>query len=235
MGGRGTLVRLASGAVAVFSPVALTPEVKKTVSSMGDLKYITALDVEHHMFLGPWNKEYPSAKVIGVEGLPEKRASQKVENVPFSVLFTAANKDTTKIDPDFDKEFDYEYVPSHLNKELVFCHKPSGTLITADYLMNLPANEQFSKAGESPSTGILTKLFISLYNTQGAALGQKRMLWHVASRSDREGFNKSAAKINSWNFDTVIPCHGDVVDTGGKGLFQKLFEWHLETAKRTTN
>jgi hypothetical protein len=46
VGGRGTLVKLQSGGVAVFSPVALTPEVKETVSSMGEVKYIAALDIE---------------------------------------------------------------------------------------------------------------------------------------------------------------------------------------------
>jgi hypothetical protein len=35
-----------AGGVAVFSPVALTPDVKNTVSSMGELKYITAPDFE---------------------------------------------------------------------------------------------------------------------------------------------------------------------------------------------
>jgi hypothetical protein len=63
IGGRGTLgmtsssvalklvliyivVRLQSGAVAVFSPVALTPEVKETVAALGEVKYIAALDIE---------------------------------------------------------------------------------------------------------------------------------------------------------------------------------------------
>lgn len=46
IGGRGTLVKLSSGGVAVFSPVALTPEVKETVSKMGELRYIAALDIE---------------------------------------------------------------------------------------------------------------------------------------------------------------------------------------------
>lgn len=46
VGGRGTLVKLQSGGVAVFSPVALTPEVKETVASLGELKYIAALDIE---------------------------------------------------------------------------------------------------------------------------------------------------------------------------------------------
>ena len=40
------LVRLQSGALAVFSPVALTDEVKETVAKLGEVKYITALDIE---------------------------------------------------------------------------------------------------------------------------------------------------------------------------------------------
>lgn len=39
-------VRLQNGTLAVFSPVALTDEVKQKVSEMGEVKYITALDFE---------------------------------------------------------------------------------------------------------------------------------------------------------------------------------------------
>lgn len=48
VGGRGTIVRLQNGSVAVFSPVALTDEVKQKVAEMGEVKYITALDFEVH-------------------------------------------------------------------------------------------------------------------------------------------------------------------------------------------
>ena len=93
-----------NGSVAVFSPVALTEEVKKKVAAMGEVKYITALDFEHHIFLAPWHKEYPNAKVIGPEGLPEKRTKQGVEEVPFAVIFDATKKLETKVDPDVSCE-----------------------------------------------------------------------------------------------------------------------------------
>lgn len=222
-----TLVRLQTGGVAVFSPVALTPDVKETVASMGELKYIAALDIEHHIFLGPWHEEYPKAKIIGVEGLPEKRTKQKNEEVPFAAVFSKANHETLKVDEEFDSEFEYEYVSSHPNKELVFFHKPSKTLIEADFMFNLPATEQFSKSGQDPTSGILTKLFTLINSTAGQALGQKRFMWYAISSSDRTGWNASVAKINKWDFDTIVPCHGDVIETGGKGIFQKVFEWHL--------
>jgi hypothetical protein len=45
-------VRLQSGALAVFSPTALTPEVKAEVAKLGEVKYITALDLE--VSFGQW-------------------------------------------------------------------------------------------------------------------------------------------------------------------------------------
>ncbi|QDS75009.1 hypothetical protein FKW77_005692 [Venturia effusa] len=228
IGGRGTLVKLESGGVAVFSPVALTPEVKETVSKMGELKYIAALDIEHHIFLGAWNKEYPNAKVLGPEGLPEKRRKQKNEDVPFSVIFTAKDKATTKVDAEFDADFDYEFVDGHMNKELVFNHRPSRTLIEADLLFNLPATEQYSRTGVNASSGFLTRLFGALQNTKGKAMAQQRVIWYGTSAADRTGFAKSMKLINGWDFDRLVPCHGDVIETGAKGIFEKVMAWHLE-------
>jgi len=229
VGGRGTVVRLASGALAVFSPVALTDEVKATVASLGEVKYITALDIEHHIFLGPWHAAFPSALVLAPEGLAEKRAKQKNENVPIGVTFQASKP--TTVTPEFDAEFEYEFVAAHANKELVFNHKPSRTLIEADLIFNLPATEQYSKTDVNASAGILTKLFKAVNNTQGAAMGQRRFIWYAISSGDRKGFASSIAKIDAWDFDRIVPCHGDVIETGGKDIFKKIMQWHLETNK----
>ena len=269
------IVRLQSGALAVFSPTALTPEVRSTVESMGNkVAYIAALDYEHHIFITEWAKAFPSAKLLGVEGLAEKREkTQATAGSKFQHVWTQKNKASMKIDHEFDQEFEHEYVGSHANKELVFLHKRDRTLIEAEYVLlvvsltlnlyswytfsvhtlqlfsnsrssqehgtlttgfghsmmfNLPANEQFSRTGEDPTSGILTKIFIGLQNTMGPATWQKRFLWHIASAGDRQGFNQSARKIASWDFDRIIPCHGDVIETGGKGVFQKVFDWHLK-------
>jgi len=233
VGGRGTLVKLQSGNVAVFSPVALTPTVKDTITKMGEVKYIAALDIEHHIHLGEWHAAFPNAKVIAMEGLKEKREKQKNEMVPFGAIFTEANRLAPTVDAEFDADFEVEYMPGHMNKELIFCHKPSKTLITADLIFNLPATEQFSKAGGA-TDGILTKLFTAVNGTSGAALGQKRFQWYGLSRGSRDQWAESTSRISKWDFDTIVPCHGDVIETGGKSIFEKVFEWHLAAAKKTT-
>jgi Domain of unknown function (DUF4336) len=221
-------VKLQTGGLAVFSPVALTPEVKDTIAKLGgNVAYLIAPDIEHHIFLGAWYAAYPTAKVVGPEGLPEKRATQKIENVPFSSIFTESNKLELKIGEDFDREFDTEYFGSHANKELVFNHKPDRTLIEADLIFNLPATEQYSKSGELATTGFFSKLFNGLNNTHGTAIWQKRFIWYAASAGDRPSFGESAKRVDKWDFDRIIPAHGDVIETGGKDIFRKVLGWHL--------
>jgi len=96
---------------------------------------------------------------------------------------------------------------------------------------NLPATEQYSKTSESATSGIFTKIFGALQNTNGSAVWQKRMLWYALSKSDRDGFNASVQRINTWDFENVVPCHGDVMTQNGKHIFEKVFEWHIAGIK----
>lgn len=136
------------------------------------------------------------------------------------------------MDEEFDREFEYEFVDAHPNKELVFFHKASKTLIEADLLFNLPATEQYSRSGIDATTGWATKLFNGIQNTRGDAVWQKRMLWYVFSKGDREGFNRSMRRINGWGFENLVPAHGDCVVGDGKGVFEKVMAWHLEGMRK---
>lgn len=119
-----------------------------------------------------------------------------------------------------------------MNKELVFNHRPTKTLITADMMFNLPATEQFSKSGVDATSGIFTKIFGALQSTAGDAKWQKRVIWYGTSAGDRKSFNQSVARINEWNFERIVACHGDVIEGEGKSIWAKVFGWHLDAAKK---
>jgi hypothetical protein len=121
-------------------------------------------------------------------------------------------------------------VHAHQNKEIVFHHKPTKTLIQADLLFNYPPREQFSRSGVDPTSGVLTKLFGAVTNTNSE--WQKRMIWYGISAKDRQGFARSVSKVDKWDFERIIPCHGDVVEAGSKGIFRKIMAWHLDLAKK---
>ncbi|ROW10343.1 hypothetical protein VMCG_01639 [Cytospora schulzeri] len=238
IGGRGTVVKLTSGSLAVFSPVAMTDDVKaKLVELGGTVKYIIAPDIEHHIFITEWHQAYPEAKIIGPEGLPEKRAKQsetdpKIGNEEFAVVFKAQDKLNIRIDEEFDNDFQYEYVDSHANKELVFLYKPERVVIEADLMFNLPADEQYSRVPESEKkAGFLARFFMGMQTTEGDAKGMKRFMWYVMSARNRPSFNESVQRIGAWDFETLIPCHGESIVGDGKQVFEKVFEWHLHGKK----
>ncbi|PGH03124.1 hypothetical protein AJ79_07451 [Helicocarpus griseus UAMH5409] len=234
IGGRCTIVRLGNGPLVVFSPVALTPNAREAVNSLGgNVRYIVAPDMEHHIFITPWKQAYPNAEIIVPEGLKEKREKNpETRGLTYDHIFTKENKNDYRISHEFHADFDVEYVNAHPSHEIVLFHKPSKTLIEADLVFNLPATEQFSKSGESATQGLLTKIFSCFQSTKPPATGQKRFIWYVLSASDRRGFAQSAAAIDKWDFDRIIPCHGDVIEGGGKAIFRNLFEWNLEAAKK---
>ena len=77
--------------------MALTQATKEKIASFGgDLRYLVATDIEHHIFLSEWAAAYPNAKLVGPEGLPEKRQKAashdpKIGNEPFAVVVTKEN------------------------------------------------------------------------------------------------------------------------------------------------
>ena len=228
-------MRLQNGSLAVFSPTSLVPEVRTTVEDLGNnVQYLVALDYEHHAFLTEWMKAFPNAKLLGVEGLAEKRETMEEHKGfhNFHHVWTAHNKAEMKVDPDFDREFDYEYVDGHNNKELVMLYKLERTMIEADLFFNLPANEQYSKTKEGKPTGFMTtRIANNLFSLNGPMKWHRRLLWYGMSRPNRPSFNASMKRISAWDFDRAIPCHGDVIETGANSIFRSLMEWHINGAK----
>ncbi|KAI1417284.1 hypothetical protein F5Y13DRAFT_152404 [Hypoxylon sp. FL1857] len=240
VGGRGTIIRLTSGTLAVFSPVALTPETQAKVAELGgNVGYLIAGDIEHHIFLTEWARAYPNAKIVGPKGLQEKRAKvqndEKIGHEPFAFVWDASNKHSNAVSDEFAADFEVEFVDAHPNKEVVLFYKPDKVLIEADLVFNLPATEQYSKVpdAEKTSHGILNKIFESINSASGEAKNLKRFLWYAISNAngDRKGFNESIKRIDTWDFETIVPCHGETIVGNGKEFFRKVFAWHLQGHK----
>ncbi|KAI8946344.1 hypothetical protein F4801DRAFT_564967 [Xylaria longipes] len=239
IGGRATIIKLTSGAIAVFSPVALTDEVKAKVTELGgNVGYLIAGDLEHHIFLTQWKTEYPTAKLIGPKGLPERRKAMTdpmIGKEEFDFLYDETNAHSAAISDEFAADFEVEMVDAHPNKEIVLFYKPEKVLIEADLMFNLPPTEQYSKVPENEKKGggLLKKIFYALNTTQGPAKGHKRLLWYAISNGNknRAGFNESAKRIYGWDWNTLIPCHGDTIEGTGKETFAKIFDWHLNGKK----
>lgn len=225
-------VKLSTGSLAVFSPVGLTPEVRAKVDSLGgNVKYIAAPDLEHHLNISAWKEAFPQASILAPQGLYEKRqASKQYHDSPFEHVFK--KNEPQSISEEFDAEFAIEYVYGHGSRELVFLHRPSRTVIEADLLFNLPAHEQYSRTEDRNPLSFWTKLVLPMLSTSGSATGQRRFAWYILSAKDRPAFTESVKRIAAWDFDRLIPCHGDVIETEAKGVFQNVMAWFLDDGKK---
>lgn len=190
--------------------------------------------MEHHISITSWAQAYPSAHIIGPDGLPQKRSKLSPEDaaVKFDTVISTQNNGNVSVSPEFDRDFEVELVDAHPNKELVFYYKPEKTLIEADLMFNGVPREQYSRTSKPLDNGWVSWLMNKLQGTDGSAMGQKRLIWYAFSAKDRTGFNNSVRRINTWDFNRIIPCHGDIIENNGKGIFEKVFEWHLKGKDR---
>ena len=222
-------MKLASGSIVVISAVKLTEHVRHAVGSFGGtVKYILAPNLEHYIHIAEWKNAFPDAKVIGPDLLPQKCAKNPLlKDVQFDIVYTSSNR-SPFVSEEFDSEFEVEYLDSMASQDIVLFHKRSKTAIEADLLFNVPATEQFSKSGKSATSGILFYFLAPLFSAKGSATWQKWLAWHVLSSKDRHGFTHSLERINSWQFERIIPCHGDVIESEARQVFAKVFERFLE-------
>ncbi|MEM6255180.1 MAG: DUF4336 domain-containing protein [Cyanobacteria bacterium P01_D01_bin.156] len=146
---RMTVVRLASGGLLVYAPVAPTPEcirlVNELVADHGDVKYIilpTVTGLEHKVFVGPFARKFPEAKVY----VARHQWSFPL-NLPLSWLGFPMGRThwlpDHAADAPFGDEFDYCILgPVNLGigpfSEVAFMHRASKTLLVTDSVVSIP-------------------------------------------------------------------------------------------------
>ena len=205
------------------TPTSSIPDGENSVANLGPIKYIVALNHEHYLYVAEWKSAYPESMLIGPAGLQEKRFTTKQQpnnpSLKFDVVIQPGGDSV--ISEEFDSEFDSEFVWGHFNKELVFNHKPSKMLIEGDLWFNMPATEQYSKSDESAETGIVTRLGTKLHQSAGDSM-VRRLMWYFFCMGKKEEFGKQVRRIASWDFEGIIPCHGAIVEEGGKQVFEEV-------------
>lgn len=222
--------------IIVWSAIPYGSEVIKTLKQLTgkeedfNVTYLIIPDAEHTMAAKSFKDKYPKMKIIGLEDVKvpveidykilKKHANQKIDSV---ILQEIGIKDESIL-----KNFEFVYLPSHANKELVMYDKNSKFLFQADLILNLgPSGNKLEQY--SPGTGYTEK-----FNPHGG-LSYITRLTHpnsgffkglvnkLVKSSDPETV-KGLKAIYSWDFTKMVPCHGNVIDDG-KPFFKKFFDF----------
>ncbi|KAK6903491.1 hypothetical protein I204_02889 [Kwoniella mangroviensis CBS 8886] len=201
-----------SGEVLVYASTPLTKATVEALKSLGEVKWLVTPDGEHTMYIQEYVDHYPSAQAIGVD-----RCKEKKSNISWAGIFGPKDDGESK-KYGFEPEVTLHQVSAHINHELTAIHHPSGTLIQADMLFNLPATEQYSRAGGLPT------LFKWLGGGKSMSPGGKvHDLMANQISKDKDLLRKELQPILAAKWDRIIPCHGDVIESGGRVAWEKVW------------
>ncbi|QRN98647.1 DUF4336 domain-containing protein [Archangium violaceum] len=201
LGGRMTVVRLPDGGLWLHSPVKLDAAVRQAVDAVGPVRFLVAPNIMHHLSLGDWAAAYPSARVLAPAGLRAKRKDLRID-VELSDVMDVGQSPTLEL-------LLAHGVPKL--EEFAFLHRPSRTLLLTDLAFNI-----------HDSSSWLTRNYLKLCG----AYGRLAPTWLLKTMvKDKAALRAWRDRVLSWDFDRVVPCHGQVLERGGKEAMRDAFAW----------
>ena len=201
LGGRMSVVRLPEGGLWVHSPIPLKEEVRRAVDALGPVRFLVAPNLMHHLALGDWAAAYPSARVLAPSGLRKKRPELRIDAELSNVLDLGQMPTLDQLGTHGIPRLD----------EFVFLHRPSRSLLLTDLAFNIH---------HSPSWATRTYLKLCGAWQRLAPTVMIQLLLR-----DRSAFRASVDRMLCWDFDRVVPCHGQVLEHGGKEALREAFSW----------
>jgi len=219
IGLRGTVIKLKSNDLFVFNPVNAEQDgeaIKRKLDEIGKVKWIVCPDLKHNLFAKKYKEWYPDAQVIGMEGLPEKK-----KDLHFDIVY-GQNFNTQKWG--FEDEIDSAYFSGFVNKDVAYFHRASKTLVVADLLWNLPANEAYSMTNTSPKSGIFSRFANNVMNPYSS---WQRGFLKFAGMKDKDAMKRDVQKVLSWDFERILMCHGDPIEKDAKEAWKSAYQSYL--------
>jgi hypothetical protein len=176
-----------------------------------NVKYLIAQNLKHHLGLSTWTERYPNAKVVGPDGLEEKKSQN---NVKVAYKFTTAQSTPEQVGlpRDLTAILDFAYFPVPQIHDIVVFHKPSRTMIVADLLFNLPAYEQYKDHHIDPTAG---RGYLTHW------IGIDSFLTRFLSRYGAKHAPSAVARLIDWHADRIVLCHGNLIE-GAELVHEKL-------------
>ena len=184
-----SVLRLASGDLVIHSTGPFTAQDAADIRAEGKPRWLMDVMMRHDTFAKQGRAAFPEATYLAPEGFSE------------AVGFPA---EPLVNQPDWNGEVEVlplAGVPSM--KEHVVLHRPSRTLIVADLFFDF-----------GPDASAWTKFVMLLAVGPHHDPGVPRPLRMAVK--DKEAFQGSLATMMSWDFDRLIPGHGDVIESGAK-------------------
>jgi hypothetical protein len=205
---RSVIARLKNGDLWVWSPVKLTPDLRNEVDRLGAVRHLVSPNKLHHLYLQEWKAVYPEASLWGPQSTIRKCSG---------LTFREALQDNPPREwlPDIDQAW---FRGSFAMDEIVFLHRPSGTVIIADLI------QTFGDGFLKKHWGFWSFLARLDGLTKDKALAP--LEWRL-SFINRAPARRARDKVLGWNCQHVIVAHGELPreNENGNDFLTKSFRW----------
>jgi len=187
---RMTVLRLRDRQLILHSPIPISAELRQELESLGPVGFIVVPHA-HGKFAAEAAQAFPSAQLIAAPAPP---ASAR------SLPFRAALPDQAPAA--WTGEVESLLVRGFRLREVLLYQRSSRTLVITDLCFNVQR-----------SSSSLARAFFRL-----DGMWQRfapSLIIRAVGISDRAGFRSSLEQVQRWDFERIIPGHGDVLEHGG--------------------
>ncbi len=197
------IARLPSGGLWVHSPIRLTDPLRGEIAALGPVRHLVAPNDLQNTYLPAWSAAFPSAHVQAVAGVQR--------DCPFVAVDETLGAEPPEL---WEDQFEQVVFEGNLiTTEAVFFHKPSGTVIFADLLQQLP-RDWFSGWRRVVAR-------IDRITDHTPAVPRK---YRLAFR-DRTALRSALSRVQLWPVDRIVMAHGPVVAQNGRKVLAQAFAW----------
>jgi hypothetical protein len=197
VGRRVTVARASDGRLVVFSPLRATAENIAALRALGEISAFVVPSRFHDLFYPHYFGAFPTARFLGSAAIRDEHPDWPI---------TEIRDDTPELDG-----FTWQMIAGMPKAdEQVFLHRATRTLLIADVLFNVPA-----------PAGLLAR-FVSWAADIGGGAPRQSRFGRINVR-DRAAFAASVAEVGTWDFDRIVPGHGDVIERDGRRVWGEAF------------
>jgi hypothetical protein len=204
---RSVVVRLPSNTLWIWSPIALTPELRREIEGLGAVAHLVSPNKLHHLYLKDWKAAFPTASLWGPRSTIAKRRD---------LAFQRALDDEPP--PEWAAAIDQAWFRgSPFLDEIEFFHKPSATAIIADMSPN------FSSAFLRERWTWWQRPLARLSGmTEGKGYGPQELRLTTIHRQTARA---AVRKMLAWDPRRVVMAHGVWQREKGRQYLKQAFAW----------
>ncbi len=204
---RSVIVRLTSGDLWVWSPIALSEGLRTEVEALGPVRHLVSPNPIHHLFLGEWQHAFPEARLWGPQSTITKR-----KDLVFEAALDQSVPEEWRQDMDLVR-----FYGSSFMDEVVFFHRFSRTVIFADLSENF--SDDFLRAHWPWWARFIARIW-KIREPWGYAPLEWRLSWWR-----RAPARQALERVLAWQPERVVMAHGEWQRSNGVAYVERVFAW----------